>query len=391
MPVRILELRSVRGTGGGPEKTILLGAARADPRRHAVTVCYIRDERDPVFAMERRARGLGVDYVEVRERRSLDPGVVPALRRLLAERRIDIVHAHEYKTDLLALLLSRMDGVIPLATVHGWTGRSAKERLYYAADRRLLAGFPRLVAVSGEIRDVLVRAGARPDRIRTVPNAIDPDAFRRDRAREPEARAALGIGPGELAIGAVGRLDREKRLDRLLEAFAAVRRSRPELELRLVVAGDGPERGAVERHVARLGLGESCRLLGFRKDVAFVHHGLDLLVQSSDYEGTPNAVLEAMALETPVVATDVGGTGELVRDGLDGLLVRPGDPAALARAVERALDDREATRRRAASARERVERTLAFDVRMAAVEALYDELADRYRTRAQRRRAVRWS
>src|SRR5947207_917056 len=98
-PVRVLELRSVRGTGGGPEKTILMGAARADRARFAVTVCYIRDARDGVFSIDGRAAPLGVDYVEVHERHSLDPRIWPELRRLVRERRIDIVHAHEYKTD----------------------------------------------------------------------------------------------------------------------------------------------------------------------------------------------------------------------------------------------------------------------------------------------------
>src|SRR4051812_8145576 len=118
-PIRVLELRSVRGTGGGPEKTILRGAARMDPARFVVTVCYIRDARDTVFTLDQLARQLGVDYVEVPERHSFDPSVWPALRRLVRERGIHIVHSHEYKTDFLALLLARAEGVAPLATAHG--------------------------------------------------------------------------------------------------------------------------------------------------------------------------------------------------------------------------------------------------------------------------------
>ena len=94
-PVRILELRSVRGRGGGPEKTILLGAERADRTRVRVTVCYIRDARDREFDMRARAEGLGLDYTEISERGSFDPRVWPILRRLVRERAIDIVHAHD--------------------------------------------------------------------------------------------------------------------------------------------------------------------------------------------------------------------------------------------------------------------------------------------------------
>ena len=100
--IRVLELRSVRGTGGGPEKTILLGAALADRSRFAVTVCYLRDARDPLFRVDRRAETADLDYVEITEQYSFDARVWPKLRALVRDRRIDIVHAHEYKTDLLA-------------------------------------------------------------------------------------------------------------------------------------------------------------------------------------------------------------------------------------------------------------------------------------------------
>src|SRR4029078_10683902 len=115
-PVRVLELRSVRGTGGGPEKTILLGAARADPARFGVTVCYVRDLRDQLFEMDERARALGVDYVEIHERHSFDPAICRKLRALVRTQRIQIVHSHEYKTNLLAWLLARAENVIPLST-----------------------------------------------------------------------------------------------------------------------------------------------------------------------------------------------------------------------------------------------------------------------------------
>jgi glycosyltransferase involved in cell wall biosynthesis len=374
-PIRVLEPRAGRGNGGGPEKTILLGAARADPRRFAITVCYLRDARDPRFAIGARAARLGLDYVEVREEHPFDPSIFTRVRALVRERRIEIVHAHEYKTDLLALLLARAERVTPLATVHGWTGHTAKERLYYAVDKRLLAWFPLVIAVSSEIRRVLLRAGARPSRIRTIPNAIDPADFRRDRAREAAVREALGVAPGEVVIGSVGRLARQKRFDLLLDALAIARRARP--DLRLAIAGEGKERASLEARAARLGLAGAVRLLGHRPDVAEVHHALDVFVQSSDYEGTSNAVLEAMALETPLVATRAGGTADLVADGVHGLLVPCGDAGAIASAIERTLADREATARRVSAARARVEGELSFEARRAALEAIYEELAAR--------------
>ena len=371
--MRILELRSVRGTGGGPEKTILLGAQRANPR-FPVTVCYIRDRRDTTFAIAERAATLGIDYVEIVEHGSFDVRIWPALRQLVRDRGIDIVHAHDYKTDLLALLLARADGVIPVATAHGWTGHSLRERLvYYALDKQMLRAFPRTIAVSSEIRSQLLRRGVRHDRVQTVLNGIDYRAFRRDRSIEAEVRQELGLMPSHVVVGSVGRLEPQKRFDLLIEACAMVQRRWP--GLRLVIAGDGSERAKLQALAgARLAAG-SWQLCGHRGDVARLHHALDLFVQSSDYEGTSNAVLEAMALETAVVATAAGGTAEMIEHGVHGLVVRCGDAQELATAMSQALLQPQVRAAYVAAARRRVETTLSFDERVATVERIYADLA----------------
>ena len=373
-PIRVLELRSVRGTGGGPEKTILLGAARADAARYAVTVCYIRDARDDVFGITRRAEDMGIDYVEIRERHSLDPAIWPALRRLVRERQIDIVHAHEYKSDVLAWALARAEAIVPLSTAHGWTGHSWRERaFYYPCDKRVLARYPRVVAVSEEIRTELLRHGASAERVTTILNGIDHRRFRRHAARAADARARLGGTASNIVVGAVGRLEPQKRFDIFLRSIRALRDTG--LPVHAVIAGDGSQRQMLETLIAELGLGSCCRLTGHSSDVESLYHGFDLYVQSSDYEGTPNTVLEAMAFEAPVVATDVGGTREIAHDERHALIVQPGDPQALASAIRLAIEQPAETRRRAEAARRRVETDLSFDNRMRRLEAIYDELA----------------
>jgi glycosyltransferase involved in cell wall biosynthesis len=376
-PIRVLELRSVWGTGGGPEKTILLGAARSNPSRYAVTVCYIRDARDTVFAIDKKAGDLPIDYVEVVERHSFDRSIWPVLRRLVQNRRIDIVHAHDCKTDVLAWLLHRAEGVIPLSTAHGWAGHSRRERLlYHRMDKQILRLFPKVITVSEDIRQELVRSGAKPGSVQTVLNGIDHTRFHRDRSRETQIRQRLGIADDEVVIGAVGRLETEKRFDLLIDAFASLQVAR--LGLRLVIVGEGSLRNTLEAQVDRLGLGGVCRLLGQRSDIVDLHHAFNVFVQSSANEGAPNAVLEAMALETPVVATAVGGTAQLVRDGIDGLLVPAGKIDALADAINRVLTDGQATAARVVSARDRVETELSFDARMATLEAVYTELYNQH-------------
>jgi glycosyltransferase involved in cell wall biosynthesis len=384
-PIRILELRAAGGAGGGPEKTILQGAARSDPKRFAVTVCYLRDLVDEDFDIDSRARKLGIDYVEVRQRHALDTDIWKAVLSLVRQRRIDIAHAHDYKTDLLAWLLGCWERVIPLSTAHGWTGHGWKEKLlYYPIDKRLLAKFPRVIAVSGEIRQVLLQHGARPDRVQTVVNGIDHRAFRRERTQEAEARERFGLKPGLTVIGGIGRLAPEKRFDVLLEAVATLARGRP--EIRLVIAGEGPEREALARKADELGIAPVCRFLGYCGNIIELHHALDVFVQSSDYEGTPNVVLEAMALETPLVATDVGGTAEIAADGL---IVPPGNPLEMARAIARTLGEREETAQRVRASRQRVEESLSFETRMHRVEEIYEELLTEKRRQVGRQLPAR--
>jgi glycosyltransferase involved in cell wall biosynthesis len=381
--MRILELRSVRGTGGGPEKTILLGAQGANAR-FPVTVCYIRDRRDTTFGIAARAARLGIDYVEIVEHGSFDVRIWPALRQLVRDRGIDIVHAHDYKTDLLALLLARSEGIIPVATAHGWTGHSLRERLvYYALDKQMLRAFPLAIAVSSEIRSQLLRRGVRTDRVRTVLNGIDYRAFRRDRSSEAEVRRELGLTTGNVVIGSVGRLEPQKRFDLLIDACALLQRRWP--ELRLVIAGDGSERAKLQALAAAKLAPGTWQLCGHHGDVARLHHALDLFVQSSDYEGTSNAVLEAMALETPVVATAAGGTAEMIEHGVHGLVVRCGDALELATAMSQTLLQPEVRAARVAAARARVETTLSFDERVATVERIYAELAEIFPRPAGRR------
>ncbi len=306
-----------------------------------------------------------------------------ALRRIVDERRIDIVHAHDYKTNFYAWLLSRATAIVPMTTLHGYTGHSWKERVYYAVDRRLVKAFPRIVTVSAELAGEVIRLGAAPERVATILNGIDDAAFKRRPGHAARVRQALNLEPDDFVIGAVGRLERQKRFDLLIEAFDTLRRAHPARALKLVIAGEGSLRAALSAELERLNLSDCCRMAGQVDDVANLHHAFDMFVQSSDYEGTPNAVLEAMAMETPIVATDVGGTAELVRHGIEAIIVPPAQPRQLAAAMSQVLSDHSAAARRVATARGRVEGELSFRTRMKKLERVYDALMDEHRTRRQ--------
>ena len=372
-PVRVLALRSVDGHGGGAEAILLRTAARIDPRRVRLAMCCIRRADDQAYDFDRRAAALGLDYCEVVQQSILARGVVAALRRFVAQRQIQVVDAQDYKAAFFAFQLARLEGIVPVATLHGWSGHSVRERLvYYPAERLLTATFPLAVAVSGEMRDALVRWGSRRQRVHVLPNGIDAAEFRRATAAALRIRSELGIAPGQVVVGAVGRLECEKRFDVLLDAMGALLRRRG--ELRLIIVGEGSRRAALERQIRRLGIAAQCRLLGHRSDVRDVYQAMDLFVQSSDHEGSPTVIVEAMAMEIPVVATAVGGTCELIEHGIHGLLVPRRDPQAMARAIEQTVDDPQAAGRRVAAARSRTETELSFDSRTRKLETLYAEL-----------------
>jgi glycosyltransferase involved in cell wall biosynthesis len=373
-PIHILEFGQADGAGGGPEKTILNGAALADPRRFQTTICYIRRADDQNTYLKERAEDLRLDYHEIRQANPLfDPNLLPALRRLVRDRGIDLVHSHGYKPDLLALQLARKEGVAILSTVHGWTGHLRRERwVYYPANKWLLKSFPLVLTVSAQIRKELIWWGAAPDRVRVLLNGIDPAIFRKDPRRVAEARSRFGIEPGELVIGAAGRLEPQKRFDLLLRAFATLRLAHP--ALRLLIAGEGSRREALAGEIERLRLRDSVRLLGHCGSMVDFFHAIDRFVQSSDYEGTSNAVLEAMALEVPIVATDVGGTAELVAHEVHGMIIPPGDPDHLAAAIDRTLKEPALTAQWATQARHRVESELSFAMRCRKLETIYEGL-----------------
>ena len=365
-------MRSVRGTGGGPEKTILLGAARSDPSEYDVTVCYIRDQRDQIFGPQTKAKGLPIDYREIFEKNSFDPFIWPQIRALIREKKIDIIHAHDYKTDLLTLLLAKKDKAIPLSTAHGWTGHSKREQVYYRADKMLLKLFPKVIAVSSEIRNELIKHGIAHNKAKVILNGIDPQAFKKIPGQCENADQRLGLPSNKIIIGSVGRLEPQKNFDLLMEVFSELRKCHDNIFL--AIAGDGSLNSHLQEKIGLLKLEDSCKLLGHQNDVTLLHHAFDLFVQSSDYEGTANTILEAMALETPIVATDAGGTAELVRDGIEGIIVPTKNHSALRDAIKKVLEKREDAVIRSKAARIRIETDLSFNTRMQKVEALYREL-----------------
>lgn len=287
------------------------------------------------------------------------------LRRRFVELSADVVHTHSSKAGLLGRLAAHLARVpVIVHTVHGWSfndTQPAPLRRFYVALERLAARATHvLVTVSRKNRDAGLALGiGRPAQYEVVRSGIDLEALRSGQADREAVRRSLGYAPEQLVVGSVACLKAQKAPLDFVRAAAEVHAR--EARARFFIAGDGELRPAVEREIARLGLGGVVQLLGWRRDVPQLLQAMDAFLLTSRFEGLPRAVLQAMAVGVPVVATEVDGTPEVVEHGLTGWLVPPGQPAGAARGVLTLLADAELRARCAAEARRRLTRD--FDIR----------------------------
>jgi glycosyltransferase involved in cell wall biosynthesis len=234
----------------------------------------------------------------------------------------------------------------------------------------------RVIAVCEMARQAEIeRARVSPDKVVTIYNGVDTNEFAAlDAQAAARARRAFGIPSGAPLVGTAGRLHRQKGFADLITALAQVREHFP--AVRLLLVGDGELRGDLEAHAQALGLSEVVAFAGPRTDIPEILAGLDLFALPSLWEGLPNVVLEAMAAGLPVAATAVGGTPEVVVDGITGILVPPHDPGALARPITRLLRDPDLRCKMGQAGRERVERCFTVEQMIQRTQALYEDVLE---------------
>jgi glycosyltransferase involved in cell wall biosynthesis len=371
--VHVLTLVDHLGTTGGAERLALDIATRLSAARYRSTLCATRIA-PPTMLNEDESQGVrmlreaGAGFLPLHRRSRGDLSPWRKLVRYLRRERVAVLHAHMFGSNAWGTVLGRLARV-PVIVAHEHTWSFEGEPVRKLVDREVIGRFSdAFLAVSQEDRRKMIEIERVPARrIRFLPNGIQ--------AREPtpgrDVRAELGLDTGPL-VGAVGALRPQKGYDVLIEAALLLRRTHP--RLRLLIAGEGPDRPRLEELIARLAASETVTLLGRRMDVPDVLAALDVAVSASNYEGSPLAVMEYMEAGLPIVATRVGGVPDLIDDGVHGLLVEPGDPAALARAVEELLADPARGAALGERARERRRREFDLDVMVASVEALYEEL-----------------
>lgn len=351
-------------------------AMRLDRERFEPILCVSRwapglVRPDRVAAVE-ELRASGVRFLGLQRRNRAQLWAWRPLLSLLRREHVEILHSHKFGANVSAAVLASLARTpVFVAHEHTWSfeGRPLRRLL----DRQLIARrADAFVAVSREDRRRMIEVeGISPAVVRLIPNGIPAPPAPGGR----DVRVELGIPAGAPVVGTVCSLRAQKALGVLIGAAARLRAEFP--ELRVLVAGEGPERSRLERSIAERGLTGTVTLLGRRTDVPDLLTAFDVAACSSDYEGSPLSVMEYMEAALPVVATRVGGVPDLVDDRITGLLVEPGDPDALAAAIGELLRDRARARAMGERGRERRRSELDIDVTVRRIEALYEELYER--------------
>lgn len=340
---------------GGPERQILGLSAALPADYQSVLMSFWEGGLCADFLREARLRGL--DAVALHHDTPRLRAAAQELRALLEHWKADVLLTHGYKADLLGLRVARTMGLPIVAVSRGWTSESFRVRLYEWLDRKALARMDHVVCVSEGQRTKVLRGGVAAAQTSVIHNAVHVDTPQGDDTYSAALRELVPPGAGPI-VGSSGRLSPEKGFGVLVQAAQQVLARFPNAAF--VHFGDGVLRESLEKQRDALGLSGRFVFAGFRWDARRYLQHVDVVTLPSFTEGLPNVALEACAAGKAIVATRVGGTPEIVRDGENGCLVPAGDPDALAQMIGSLLAD--ATRRELLGARGRdlVERAFTF-------------------------------
>ena len=364
---------------GGAEKVSLNFLQTVDRERFDITpILLLRPwEPPPYFAIQ--LQELHYTCLTVPVSKTPQGGIARVFRvayslyTILKQGRFDLVHTHGYFADICAIPCVRFIGAKSLATCHGFICNDNKLRLYNYLDKQILKNSTKIVVVSEGIREELLQAGIAEKKIQVLPNGVShgPDAPKAQKLRN-EKRSALNLTANDLVVGYLGRLSEEKGLAYLVEAVGRLQGQG--LPVKLLLVGEGPSRVHLHELSKKMLYNESVIFTGFQENVEQWLPVMDAFALPSRTEGTPLALLEAMAARIPVVASAVGGVPKIVRHGENGLLVPTESPVELADALAKVLTNDTLRLHLSTSAALDVEKNYGLDAWRRKYEQIYEDI-----------------
>lgn len=375
----VLHTRIVNGVGGGPEKTILNSPRFLRPLGFDSACLYLFPEGDPgIDSLIQRAIESHAELIAWPDGKSIDFEMVEKLHLFCRERNVAIWHAHDYKTNVLGLLVRRKWPMKLVTTTHGWCISNIRSWCYATVGRMCLPFYDSVIAVSEDLYHSGRRWGLFQNHLQLISNAIDAKDYRRSispseaRTQFADANHLTLPNDGSFLLVAIGRLSAEKGLSFLIDAVAQILAKG--VSVTLWIGGQGHLRHDLEKQIALLGLTNHIALLGHIDDPRTLMQAADAFVLSSVTEGLPNVLLEAMSLEVPIVSTKVGGIARLIEHRQHGILVPPRRSDELAAAIALMIENKNLREKMTSAARARIETEFDFGTRMRKVAAIYERL-----------------
>ena len=365
-PIRLLYVRDTLIVCG-PGKTILSSWRAIDRSKFELTIASTRPKAGLNNALLDRARKLGAHAIDLTIGRGIDLIAAWRLIRMVRKYRIDILQTHDAPTRRIGVFVAAVTGVLHFTSVHGWIFNDARGHFVRWFDAKFVRWADVVITVSDRLRQDIEQAGVPASKITVLRNAILLEDYVPGVAAS--AREALGLQAHHPVMSIVGRLSLEKGHEVFLRAARLIVNEIP--DARFLVVGEGPLVDTLKNMVAELDLTAHVIFTGHRSDLSVIYAATDVLVLSSFTEGIPNVLLEAFAYGKPAVATSVGGVPEVMRDGVDGWLVEPGDAEAIARRVLDLLKDPARRTQMGSAARLSIEQNYDFQKRMRVLEQMY--------------------
>lgn len=372
--LKVMEMIDKPSLGGG-QAVLLALAGYLDRERYAVSVCAAAGG-----PLEEEVRKLGLAFHPAGFSKKPAPGFIRELARLLAAEKTDILHTHGGVAGLFGRRAARAARTpVVVHTLHGihyLHYRNPLLRRAHIGLERFLSRTTTAVICVSEADLALARKYrlAPGDRLRLVRNGVALfEKYENDARLRVLDDLCVRLKFRTPVIGTVARLHRQKGVGHFIRAAEAVVRAKPSATF--VVVGGGPLEKSIREEIARRGLGDRIVLAGERADALDLMSAFDVFVLPSLWEGLPLVLIEAAGLGKPIIATDIEGSREIISDGETGLLVPPADPAALAGAILRLLEDEDLRRRIAANARNRIPPAFSLKEMVARTERLYLDLA----------------
>ncbi|MCW5198145.1 glycosyltransferase family 4 protein [Desulfobulbus sp. F3] len=352
-PIKVLHLISSRGLYGA--ERVIINLIAATDRSRVIPLLGLLQPKGCLLQEFVKAVRETTSVVHVIPcEKWIDRETIQTLILLIRKESVDIVHCHGMKGRLYGLIIATRTNIKLITTHHNWTGSDFRVSLFEIFDACYIRLFQKIIAVSPEVREMMLKLFIQDRKIQVIVNGIDENQFQKSEIKRRKIRGQFGINDDVTFIGTCGRISTEKGQKYFIEAVSHVVKTTNEVQF--IIVGDGPQKSEMREYADMLGVSNKIIFAGFQSDVLSFYSALDIFILPSITEGTPMVLLEAMSCGLPVVATKVGGVVHIINNNEDGILVCPKESIELSSAIITLLKDKEYAKHLSAKAMDRIKK-----------------------------------